>query len=60
MAGEKERSDGYAGTVDRLEPEISMIDASSFYASAAISLKRIADSLAFIVDTVKEDKERNQ
>lgn len=45
MAGEKERVDGYLDTVKRLEPEIHMTDASAFYASAAISLKRIADAL---------------
>lgn len=44
MAGEKERVDGYLGTVDRLEPDIAPIDASAFYASAAVSLKRIADN----------------
>lgn len=44
MAGEKERVDGYLATVDRLEPEIHPIDASAFYASAAISLKRLADA----------------
>ena len=37
--------DVYLQTVDRLEPEIHMIDAGAFYASAAISLKRIADAL---------------
>jgi hypothetical protein len=35
--------DAYTATIDRLEPDIAMIDASAFYASAAISLKRIAD-----------------
>lgn len=38
-----ERVDGYLTTVNRLEPDIHMIDAGAFYASAAISLKRIAD-----------------
>lgn len=36
----------YLETVARLEPEIAMIDAEAFYASAAISLKRIADFMA--------------
>jgi hypothetical protein len=45
MAGEKERVEGYLGTVNRLEPDIHMIDPGAFYASAAISLKRIADVL---------------
>jgi hypothetical protein len=44
MAGEKERADAYQNTVSRLEPDIASIDASAFYASAAISLKRQADA----------------
>lgn len=44
MAGEKDRVEGYLATVDRLEPVIHPIDADAFYASAAISLKRIADA----------------
>jgi hypothetical protein len=32
-------------TVERLEPDIHPIDPGVFYASAAISLKRIADLL---------------
>lgn len=35
----------YLETIDRLEPDVAMIDAGAFYASAAISLKRIADAL---------------
>lgn len=35
----------YLETIARLEPDIAMIDAGAFYASAAISLKRIADAL---------------
>jgi hypothetical protein len=37
-----------------LEPDIHYIDASALYASAAISLKRIADSLAFFELLSKE------
>lgn len=37
--------EGYTNTLDRMEPDIHHIDASAFYASAAISLKRIADVL---------------
>jgi len=33
----------YLDTINRLEPDIHMIDAGAFYASVAISLKRIAD-----------------
>jgi hypothetical protein len=49
MAGEKEKVEGYLATIDRLEPNLHVIDASTYYASAAISLKRIADSLEQIV-----------
>jgi hypothetical protein len=45
MSGEKERADAYMQTIERLEPDIAMIDPGAFYASAAISLKRIADAL---------------
>lgn len=48
MAGEKERIDTYLETVKRLEPDISMIDNGAYNASAAISLKRIADTLESI------------
>jgi hypothetical protein len=41
----QEELDTYANTIARLEPEVAMIDAGAYYASAAISLKRIADSL---------------
>jgi hypothetical protein len=37
--------DGYLATIDRLEPEIHMIDTGAGLASIAISLKRIADAL---------------
>jgi len=33
----------YLATIESLEPNIHPIDADAFYASAAISLKRIAD-----------------
>jgi hypothetical protein len=35
----------YQATIERLEPEIAMIDQGAAAASIAISLKRIADSL---------------
>jgi hypothetical protein len=38
-------NDFYLATVSRLEPDITAIDQCYFNASAAISLKRIADSL---------------
>jgi hypothetical protein len=35
----------YLATIDRLEPEIAPIDSAAGWASIAVSLKRIADSL---------------
>jgi hypothetical protein len=46
--------DPYLDTVDRMEPDISHIDASAGWASVAISLKRIADSLEYLVNKAKE------
>lgn len=46
---EKERVSAYLDTIERMEPEIAPVDASAFYASAAISLKRIADALEAIL-----------
>lgn len=40
----------YLETVNRMEPDISMIDPGAFYASAAISLKRMADAAEFQSD----------
>lgn len=40
----------YLETVARLEPDITPIDAAAFYASAAVSLKRIADALEKIAN----------
>lgn len=36
--------DVYDNTINRLEPDIAMIDAGAGWASCAISLKRIADA----------------
>lgn len=38
-------NEGYLATIDSIEPDINSIDPGAFYASAAISLKRIADAL---------------
>lgn len=46
--------DYYGETVDRFEPNIAHVDASAFYASAAISLKRIADTLELIEKNQRE------
>lgn len=50
--------DGYLATVQRLEPEIHPIDPDAFHASAAISLKRIADSLEQIETMVAQLMQR--
>ena len=47
--------DPYLNTIDRLEPELALIDPGAFYASAAISLKRIADCLEQIEQMLLED-----
>ena len=36
--------DAYLGTVDRMEPDIAMVDRDAALASIAVSLKRIADT----------------
>lgn len=41
----KRAVDGYTNTIERLEPELHMIDTGAGIASIAISLKRIADAL---------------
>lgn len=41
----QEDVDAYLDTVKRIEPDVAPIDDVAFYASAAISLKRIADAL---------------
>jgi hypothetical protein len=48
MAGEKERVEAYLDTIHRFEPEIAFTDANAWGTSAAVSLKRIADSLSFL------------
>ena len=48
----------YLKTVARLEPDICMIDAAAYYASAAISLKRIADSLEILSTEIKGNPEK--
>jgi hypothetical protein len=42
--------DAYLETIERMEPEISPVDPGAFYASAAISLKRIADNTPTLRD----------
>lgn len=39
-----EQVDAYLYTIERIEPDVAMIDPGAFYASAAISLKRMADA----------------
>lgn len=40
----------YPRFINRLEPNLLMIDADTFHASVAISLKRIADALEQMAD----------
>lgn len=47
----KDDSAGYLATIKSIEPNIHAIDAGAFYASAAISLKRIADHLEKVPTT---------
>ena len=54
---QKERV-AYLKTISRLEPEITAIDASTFYATAAISLKRIADLLEELL--IQKDSKQNE
>lgn len=48
MIGEKERVDAYLDTINRIEPDIAMLDQGAALASIAISLRRIADTLEAI------------
>lgn len=45
----------YIKTAERLEPDIYPINVGAFYASVAISLKRIADSIVHL-ETVTQQK----
>ncbi len=54
----KSGANAYLATVDRLEPDISMIDPGAYYASAAISLKRIADSLEILAAKAAKDTQQ--
>ena len=46
----KDSNEAYLNTIASIEPDVSPIDAVAFYASAAISLRRIADALEKIAD----------
>lgn len=48
MSRESEAVDAYLHTINRIEPEVAMIDDGAGWASIAISLKRIADALESI------------
>ena len=52
MATPDDAPNVYLDTVARLEPEIAMIDEGAFYASAAISLKRMADAFENMAATI--------
>lgn len=49
--------DPYRATLARLEPDIAAIDASTYYASAAISLKRQADAAEDLVQKMEENNQ---
>ncbi len=57
---ERGRVDAYLDTVERLEPEIAMIDAGAAYASIAISLKRIADAMEYFARVKKHRQQINK
>lgn len=54
----KAAADAYLATIDSLEPDIASIDPGAFYASAAISLKRIADSLDIMINLMRQEPPR--
>lgn len=59
-ADARDKVEGYSATIDSIEPDVSPIDAFAFYASAAISLKRIADvadlfAVSLLTDHAKKD-----
>lgn len=49
----KDQAAGYLATLESIEPDINMIDPGAFYASAAISLKRIADGIDRLNDAIR-------
>lgn len=60
VKGARNANDVYNATVDSIEPNIAAIDSGAFYASAAISLKRIADvSELFAISLIKEYKAKD-
>ena len=48
----------YLATIGSIEPDITSVDVGAFCASAAISLKRIADSLDLLVIAVTQDHQK--
>ena len=48
----RDSAEAYLATVERIEPDVAPIDAAAFYASAAISLRRIADAAEAIAGAV--------
>lgn len=59
-ADARDDGEGYLATLASIEPDIHPIDPSAFYASAAISLKRIADvaelfAISLLTDHAKKD-----
>lgn len=48
--------DAYLGTVNRIEPDVAMLDADGARASIAISLKRIADVMEKLLVVVYDEQ----
>ncbi len=59
-ADAKDQTESYMATIDSLEPDIQFVDPGAFYASAAISLKRIADVAdLFALSLLKDHKAKD-
>lgn len=51
-------NDAYQKTVDRLEPDVTPVDADPARASIAISLKRIADVLEWMKAKIESEEKK--
>ena len=56
MPLDRNPDDPYLDTVARLEPDIAMIDTGAGFASIAISLKRIADTMERLEDFLLKEQ----
>jgi|HubBroStandDraft_3_1064219.scaffolds.fasta_scaffold01536_12 hypothetical protein len=54
------KNEAYLAQIDSMEPDIVMVDPGAFHASAAISLKRIADVAdLFALSLLKDHKAKD-